>query len=231
VWRASSCGAIMARGLDNTPEPCSSSTVQRLIDSVAMRSAAAAASATAAAPARIARRRFTGTSSGGREHGQFFRKFFGPTVRACRAGPVAGADKDFAVPLALVAMKLVNRHRRKDSGRRLNLKLFSGNPPRARCILGCDQAKLAMKKQILHLLILSGIGMFAVNGCVDSRRAWVREPAIAAHPIGEVFVTEPPPVPRREQVGTSPAEEHVWVAGYWTCANSKWVWIPGHWEL
>ena len=34
-------------------------------------------------------------------------------MRAFRALPVAGADEDFAVALALFAMKLVNRHEEK----------------------------------------------------------------------------------------------------------------------
>jgi len=34
-------------------------------------------------------------------------------MRAFRALPVTGADEDFAVALALFAMKLVNRHEQK----------------------------------------------------------------------------------------------------------------------
>ncbi len=88
-----------------------------------------------------------------------------------------------------------------------------------------------MKNRWLHLLILTGIGTFGMTGCVESHRAWVREPATRVNPGGEVVVSEEPPPPQREEVGVAPDETHVWVAGYWSYADRNWVWIPGHWEV
>jgi hypothetical protein len=69
-----------------------------------------------------------------------------------------------------------------------------------------------------------------MTGCAYSHRAWVREPATLVYPVGEIMVTEQAPQPRRVIVDMPPDAAHVWVAGYWTQSNSRWVWIPGHWE-
>ena len=47
---------------------------------------------------------------GRREDGKFLLQLRRTTVRTLRALPVAGADQDFAVPFALLALKFVNRH-------------------------------------------------------------------------------------------------------------------------
>ena len=46
-----------------------------------------------------------------RERGKLLIEFCRTAVRALRAGPVAGTNQDFAVALALLAMKFVNRHK------------------------------------------------------------------------------------------------------------------------
>lgn len=83
-----------------------------------------------------------------------------------------------------------------------------------------------MKKECVRVLLLATAGSCLLSGCIQSHRAWVREPV-----TGEVVVTEAPPPPRTETMGTAPDAAHVWVEGYWTYADDKWVWIPGHWEL
>ena len=52
-------------------------------------------------------------------------------MRAFRAPPVAEADEDFAVALALFAMKLVYRHERKitDSGKMFKRHGHARKPP------------------------------------------------------------------------------------------------------
>ena len=67
--------------------------------------AAAATAATGAGGGGIA----AGGGAGG-EGGKFLIEFGGAAMGAGGASPVSGADEDFAVPLALFAMKFVDRH-------------------------------------------------------------------------------------------------------------------------
>ena len=78
---------------------------------------AVAAAATAMPAAAVAGRTSAGGAGAGRgEGGKFLGQFPGAAMRAFRALPVTGADEDFAVALALFAMKLVNRHEGKITG-------------------------------------------------------------------------------------------------------------------
>jgi hypothetical protein len=56
------------------------------------------------------------------EHRELFHQPFGPAIRAFDSHGVLRAQKDFAVPLAFLAMKLVNRHARKIANGSSNLK-------------------------------------------------------------------------------------------------------------
>jgi hypothetical protein len=56
-----------------------------------------------------------------------------------------------------------------------------------------------------------------------------RQPVVAV-PATRVIVTEAPPAPQPEVVGVAPAQNQVWVSGYWMRADQRWVWVPGHWE-
>src|SRR5208337_65488 len=71
--------------------------------SVAMAAAAATMSAAVAGRFRV-----RGAYAGRGERGNFLEQFPGAAERAFRAFPVAGTDEDFAVALALLAMKFVN---------------------------------------------------------------------------------------------------------------------------
>ena len=53
---------------------------------------------------------FTAAGGSGGKDGQLLREPDGPAMRALRPPPVARPDQEFAVAVALVAMKLVNRH-------------------------------------------------------------------------------------------------------------------------
>jgi hypothetical protein len=58
---------------------------------------------------------FPGAGCG--ERGKFLGQFFGTAVWARGAFPIAGADENLAVALALLAMKFVNRHGMKIADR------------------------------------------------------------------------------------------------------------------
>jgi len=81
-----------------------------------------------------------------------------------------------------------------------------------------------MKRKAMRLLLLVGLGSFALTACETSR-------PVVVTPTGQVVVTEPPPPPRKEVVGTPPGAQYVWVQGYWTHTDNRWVWIPGHWQV
>ncbi len=87
-----------------------------------------------------------------------------------------------------------------------------------------------MRKQWLQLLGSIAAGSFWVTGCACSHTTLVREPATLYYPKGELVLREPVLEPRRESEGVAPDRMFVWVPGYWTGANQKWVWIVGHWE-
>ena len=57
--------------------------------------------------------RFAGATTGGGKHGKFFGKFCRTAMRALGPFPMARADQDFAVLLALRTMEFVNRHMAK----------------------------------------------------------------------------------------------------------------------
>ena len=75
----------------------------------------------------------------------------------------------------------------------------------------------------IRLLLLAALSGLMVSGCYH--RVVVREP-VAVAPSGEVVVTEAPPAPKREVITTSPSAAHVWVTGYWTYQNGRYVWMP-----
>jgi hypothetical protein len=61
------------------------------------------------------------------------------------------------------------------------------------------------------------------SGCYSSHKR------VVVTPSGEV-VTEAPPPPHEEVVGTAPGESYVWVSGYRRHHDGRWVWVPGHWQ-
>ena len=79
-----------------------------------MRVATAAAAIMSAAAGFPAGRAFSGAGRG--EGGKFLVQLGGAAVRAFRPAPVGGAHEDFAVALALPAVKFVDRHGRKVVG-------------------------------------------------------------------------------------------------------------------
>src|SRR5678815_5657265 len=91
-----------------------------------------------------------------------------------------------------------------------------------------NKRKMSMKRQILRLIALLGIGGLLVIGCYTKR---TYSPVVATAPTGTVIVTEAPPAPRQEVIGVAPSTSHVWVQGYWSYRNGRYVWMPGHYEL
>jgi len=53
---------------------------------------------------------------------------------------------------------------------------------------------------------------------------------VVVTPTGEIYVRENPPSPRTEDIGMAPSSADVWVQGYWSYHDARWVWIPGHWQ-
>ena len=80
-----------------------------------------------------------GTGAGRGERGKFLGQFLRAAMRAFRALPVAGADEDFAVALALFAMKFVNRHGPKITG-------VAENSRRGRDLTEGNEAKSVSEK-------------------------------------------------------------------------------------
>ena len=91
-----------------------------------------------------------------------------------------------------------------------------------------NESKGSMKRNILQLFVIGATGGLLTSGCVYSHQAAMKNPPLV--PTGAVVVTEAPPAPRHEVVGTAPDTASVWVPGYWSRSNDQWVWIPGHFE-
>jgi hypothetical protein len=102
-----------------------------------------------------------------------------------------------------------------------------GNSPKP--AWGSNVLVYGMKREIVRLLLLVGVGAFLATGCY-TRHVVVRE-TVAPAPTGDVIVSSEPPPPRPEViVGVAPSPAHVWVGGFWTFHDGRYVWIPGHWE-
>ena len=48
---------------------------------------------------------------------------------------------------------------------------------------------------------------------------------------GTIVTTTAPPAFPSEVVLAQPTSSHVWLAGYWTWRDSRYQWMPGHWEI
>lgn len=49
-----------------------------------------------------------------------------------------------------------------------------------------------------------------------------------------IIVTQAQPPPKQNVIiarPDQPTAAHVWIDGYWTWRNSRYEWMPGHWEL
>jgi hypothetical protein len=52
-----------------------------------------------------------------------------------------------------------------------------------------------------------------------------------SHVTPTVAVAEAPPAPPVESIGMAPGINYVWVRGYYTYNGSRYVWVPGNWQL
>lgn len=82
-----------------------------------------------------------------------------------------------------------------------------------------------MKRAKANLLLVVLSGTFLVAGCHTTSRQ-----AVMVTPTGEVLAPTKPPPTRHEVLSTRPSASYAWMDGYWTYQNSRWNWIPGHWE-
>jgi hypothetical protein len=85
-----------------------------------------------------------------------------------------------------------------------------------------------MKKHNPRLLTFTLFTSLLLAGCI-SHHQLARE-GVAVSPTGRVVVAEPPPPVRNEVLTPSPGPSYVWVQGFWINHDSRWVWMPGHWE-
>ncbi|MHB8839609.1 MAG: YXWGXW repeat-containing protein [Gemmatimonadaceae bacterium] len=76
-----------------------------------------------------------------------------------------------------------------------------------------------MRRSMLIVVVLA-LGAFAA-GCAG---AWYVEPGVTA-----VFVSAPPPPPRREVRFAAPGPHYIWVDGHWAWRGNAYVWVPGSW--
>ena len=54
-------------------------------------------------------------------------------------------------------------------------------------------------------------------------------PVQATNTATEIIVSQPPPAPKPETIGTRPFPQAVWISGYWNWGNGAYVWTPGSW--
>src|SRR5678815_4833661 len=84
-----------------------------------------------------------------------------------------------------------------------------------------------MKRETLRILLMAGMLSIAATGCYSHRQ----QPAVVTTTGGEVIVTEAPPPLRREVRGIAPSASQLWIEGYWSHRNGRWLLVPGHWEV
>jgi hypothetical protein len=90
-----------------------------------------------------------------------------------------------------------------------------------------------MKKITFGLLPV--VASVLLSGCASHDQPMVvttyDKPTETTTTTRTVVVTEAPPEPRVEVEGPAPSTSSVWIQGYWTHVDNRWVWYPGHWEL
>ena len=82
-----------------------------------------------------------------------------------------------------------------------------------------------MKGDRLKIAALMVLGSSMIVGCSSPKK-----PVVVA-PTGQVIVAEQPPPLKQEAVGAPPGDSYVWTQGYWAHTDTRWVWIPGHWQM
>lgn len=85
-----------------------------------------------------------------------------------------------------------------------------------------------MNWRVYKYLGISILGASLLAGC-ESHRYTMHRPVVVS-PTGQVYVPHAPPPPRHESAGAPMSADDIWTPGYWTYSNSRWVWIPGHWQ-
>ena len=87
-----------------------------------------------------------------------------------------------------------------------------------------------------HLIVLK-----YVEGTLNARTYWKAKLAVAAvtvasltvpafSQVGIVIGRNPPPPMRWERRPPPPGPGSVWIDGFWSWRDGRYVWIPGHWD-
>ena len=113
--------------------------------------------------------------------------------------------------------------------------------PARPCRRSCKEV---MKRNMIGILPLIVGGGLVLSGCASSHHELTptgppdatvqttRTVVVTQQPSPPpLVVTEEPPPPRTEVVGPPPGQTQVWIAGYWSFTDARWVWMPGHWEV
>ncbi len=82
-----------------------------------------------------------------------------------------------------------------------------------------------MKSTTGRLVAAVCLSSVLLVGCATRHREHV-----VVAPTGAVVVASEPPAPRHEAIPVAPGESAVWIPGYWTYQNTRWVWVAGHYE-
>ena len=80
-----------------------------------------------------------------------------------------------------------------------------------------------MKRELIGKLALVAVTGVQLAGC-ETRRP------VVVTPTGEIIAAQAPPAPQHEVIGIAPSASHVWIPGYYSYQNGRYVWLPGRWE-
>jgi hypothetical protein len=71
----------------------------------------------------------------------------------------------------------------------------------------------------------------ATTGSASAPVAVAYPAAPGTAPGQTIVVTQAPPTAVQEPVTERPSDRHVWIPGYYTYRDNRYVWITGRWEL
>jgi hypothetical protein len=83
-----------------------------------------------------------------------------------------------------------------------------------------------MKRNISQWMLMGLFAGFLFAGCATRS-----DHAVTVGPNGQVMVADPQDRVRRELADVSGSGPYGWIKGYWTYMNSRWIWVPGRWEV
>src|SRR6185369_17820841 len=84
-----------------------------------------------------------------------------------------------------------------------------------------------MKRYFIHTCAVAVAGNALLSGCSTPKTG---NPVTVTR-TGEIFVREQPPPLKTVAMGGAPDQDEVWVPGFWTYQNARWIWMPSHWQV